>query len=56
MRRAGSEPRFVFRTDDNGTVQGLVAAGIGVAIVPRLTLQPLTAASRSSTCRRFRRG
>ena len=41
MRRAGSEPNIVFRTDDNGTLQGLVAAGVGVAIVPRLTLQPL---------------
>jgi DNA-binding transcriptional LysR family regulator len=40
MRRAGSEPNIVFRTDDNGTVQGLVAAGVGVALVPRLTLQP----------------
>jgi DNA-binding transcriptional LysR family regulator len=40
MRRAGSEPNIVFRTDDNGTVQGLVAAGVGIALVPRLTLQP----------------
>jgi DNA-binding transcriptional LysR family regulator len=40
MRRAGAEPRIVFRTDDNGTVQGLVGAGVGVALVPRLTLQP----------------
>jgi DNA-binding transcriptional LysR family regulator len=40
MRRAGCEPNIVFRTDDNGTVQGLVAAGVGVALVPRLTLQP----------------
>lgn len=40
MRRAGREPNVVFRSDDNGTVQGLVAAGIGVALVPRLTLQP----------------
>jgi DNA-binding transcriptional LysR family regulator len=40
MRRAGTEPRVVFRSDDNGTVQGLVGAGIGVALVPRLTLQP----------------
>jgi molybdate transport repressor ModE-like protein len=39
MRRAGREPNVVFRSDDNGTVQGLVAAGIGVALVPRLTLQ-----------------
>ena len=41
MRRAGSEPNIVFRSDDNGTVQGLVAAGVGVALVPRLTLQPM---------------
>jgi DNA-binding transcriptional LysR family regulator len=40
IRRAGGEPRIVFRSDDNGTVQGLVGAGIGVALVPRLTLQP----------------
>jgi len=41
IRRAGADPRVVFRTDDNGTVQGLVGAGVGVALVPRLTLQPL---------------
>ncbi len=41
MRRAGSEPNIVFRSDDNGTVQGMVAAGVGVALVPRLTLQPM---------------
>ena len=46
MRRAGAEPRIVFRSDDNGTVQGLVGAGIGVALVPRLTLQPTDGASR----------
>ena len=40
IRRAGAEPRIVFRSDDNGTVQGLVGAGIGVALVPKLTLQP----------------
>ena len=40
IRRAGAEPRVVFRSDDNGTVQGLVGAGVGVALVPRLTLQP----------------
>jgi DNA-binding transcriptional LysR family regulator len=40
IRRAGAEPRIVFRSDDNGTVQGLVGAGLGVALVPRLTLQP----------------
>ena len=31
---------YVFRTDDNGTVLALVAAGIGVAIAPRLVLGP----------------
>ncbi|MFN2627630.1 MAG: LysR family transcriptional regulator [Gaiellaceae bacterium] len=30
----------VFRTDDNGTLVGLVAEGIGAAIVPRLVLNP----------------
>jgi DNA-binding transcriptional LysR family regulator len=39
IRRAGRDPNVVFRSDDNGTVQGLVAAGIGVALVPQLTLQ-----------------
>jgi molybdate transport repressor ModE-like protein len=38
MRAAGHEPRFVFRTDDNGTVQGMVAAGIANAVLPRLTI------------------
>lgn len=38
LRVAGREPRIVFRSDDNGTVQGLVAAGVGVALVPRLTV------------------
>ena len=35
----GLRPEFVFRSDDNGTVQGMVGAGIGVAIVPRLTVE-----------------
>jgi DNA-binding transcriptional LysR family regulator len=38
MRAAGREPNFVFRSDDNGTVQGLAAAGVGAAIVPRLSI------------------
>jgi DNA-binding transcriptional LysR family regulator len=38
LRHAGRDPRIVFRSDDNGTVQGLVAAGVGIAIVPRLTV------------------
>jgi DNA-binding transcriptional LysR family regulator len=32
--------RIVFRSDHNGTVQGMVAAGFGAAIVPRLTVDP----------------
>jgi DNA-binding transcriptional LysR family regulator len=38
LRHSGNEPNIVFRSDDNGTVQGLVAAGVGIAIVPRLTV------------------
>jgi DNA-binding transcriptional LysR family regulator len=38
LGQAGREPNIVFRTDDNGTVQALVAAGVGIAIVPRLTV------------------
>jgi DNA-binding transcriptional LysR family regulator len=30
----------VFRTDDNGTMRGLVAAGIGAALMPRLAIEP----------------
>ena len=38
LRTSGIEPRVAFRSDDNGTVQNLVAAGLGVALVPRLTV------------------
>ncbi len=31
-------PNFVFRSDDNGTVQSLASAGIGVAPMPLLTV------------------
>ena len=34
----GLAPEFVFRSDDNGTVQAMVGAGLGVAIMPRLTV------------------
>jgi DNA-binding transcriptional LysR family regulator len=40
LRQAGGEPRIVFRSDDNGTVQGVVGAGVGVALMPRLTVTP----------------
>ena len=35
---AGFDPRVSFETDDYETVQGLVAAGVGVALIPRLAL------------------
>ena len=39
LESASPEPlRFVFRSDHNGTVQGMVAAGLGAAVVPRLTV------------------
>jgi DNA-binding transcriptional LysR family regulator len=38
MRSRGIEPNIIFRSDDNGTVQGLVAAGFGAALVPLLTV------------------
>jgi len=44
LRTSGIEPKFVFRSDDNGTVQGLVGAGVGVALVPRLTVDANDAA------------
>jgi DNA-binding transcriptional LysR family regulator len=40
LRVAGREPHVVFRSDDNYTVQGMVAAGIGVALVPLLPFDP----------------
>jgi DNA-binding transcriptional LysR family regulator len=38
LRDMGIEPRIAFRSDDNATIQAMVAAGIGVALVPRLTV------------------
>jgi DNA-binding transcriptional LysR family regulator len=35
---AGFEPRVSFESDDYQTVQGLVAAGVGVALIPQLAL------------------
>jgi DNA-binding transcriptional LysR family regulator len=40
LRVDGVDPTVVFRSDDNGTVQGLVAAGMGAAFVPLLTVEP----------------
>lgn len=44
LRSRGVTPHVVFRSDDNGTVQGVVAAGLGVALVPRLTVDEADAA------------
>ena len=37
---AGFEPQVAFRTDNYQAVQGLVAAGAGIGLVPRLLLTP----------------
>ena len=42
----GVQPEVVFRSDNNGTVQGLVAAGHGCALVPLLTVDTSDAAVR----------
>jgi DNA-binding transcriptional LysR family regulator len=36
----GVLPRIVFRTNDNRTMHALVAAGVGVALVPQLAFEP----------------
>jgi DNA-binding transcriptional LysR family regulator len=33
-------PRWAFRSDDNATIQAMAAAGVGAALVPRLTVDP----------------
>jgi DNA-binding transcriptional LysR family regulator len=38
LRTSGLDPTFVFRSDDNSIIQGMVAAGVGAAIVPRLAV------------------
>lgn len=38
LSATGRVPKIVFRSDNNGTVQGLVAAGVGISIAPRLTV------------------
>ncbi|WP_420033769.1 LysR family transcriptional regulator [Streptomyces sp. cg28] len=41
MRGAGFEPEIVHRADENPTLVALVAAGLGVAVIPRLGRGPL---------------
>jgi len=35
---AGFEPKLAFENDDYNAIQGLVAAGVGVALIPQLAL------------------
>ena len=39
LRMRGVAAEVTFRSDDNGTVQGLVAAGVGAALVPLLAVE-----------------
>lgn len=32
------KPNFVFESDDNSTIQGCVAAGLGISLAPMLTI------------------
>jgi DNA-binding transcriptional LysR family regulator len=38
LASTGRAPNIVFRSDNNGTVQGLVGAGVGVSVAPLLTV------------------
>ena len=38
LRSQGEEPNFVFRSEDNGTVQAMAGAGLGTALVPLLAV------------------
>lgn len=38
LRSRGIEPHVVFRSDESGAVQRMVAAGIGSALIPRLAI------------------
>ena len=40
IRASGGEPRFAYRSDVNATVQAMVAAGVGAAIMPGLGVDP----------------
>jgi DNA-binding transcriptional LysR family regulator len=38
LRARGADPNFVFRSEDNGTVQAMAGAGLGAALVPLLAV------------------
>ena len=40
IRASGGDPRFAYRSDVNATVQAMVAAGVGAAIMPGLGVDP----------------
>jgi DNA-binding transcriptional LysR family regulator len=40
LRELGMTPNYVFRTNDNGTVAAMVRAGMGVAYMPLLCVEP----------------
>ena len=40
LRAAGLDPQYVFRTNDNGTVAAMVRAGMGIAVMPLLCVEP----------------
>lgn len=40
LRAAGVDPDYVFRTNDNGTVTAMVKAGLGLAVLPLLCVEP----------------
>jgi DNA-binding transcriptional LysR family regulator len=46
LRAAGHEPNFVFRSEDNGTVQAMAATGLGTAVVPLLAVDQADASVR----------
>ena len=40
LRARGIEPEFAFRSDVNATIQALVGAGVGAAVLPALAVDP----------------
>jgi DNA-binding transcriptional LysR family regulator len=40
LRASGYSLEFAFRSDNNGTLQGLVSSGFGAALVPRMAVTP----------------
>lgn len=40
LRSVGVDPNYVYRTNDNGTVAAMVRAGMGVAVMPFLCVEP----------------